>query len=132
MIVIVAYHLIRVRVYFYRYDNFVSLIFSYEPLHVSHDLNTDKLLNWGSQILLNLIYVIEERISWILAQADLKHIESSIFYKHFTKNTKIVFSKIGGMNVTISREWLSQLSWNFVQTYTLVCHTYHKIFVSNR
>jgi hypothetical protein len=47
------------------------------------------LLNRGSQILLNFLYVIEEGFWWTLTQADLKNMDSFGFYEGFTKTHEI-------------------------------------------
>jgi hypothetical protein len=55
--------------------------------------------------LFNLIYVVEGRILRILALADLKNIESPVFFISILRKTlKLFLSKIGGMNVAVSRE----------------------------
>jgi hypothetical protein len=46
----------------FEYEEEATLDIYYESLHVSHDRNTHKLLNRGSQILLNLINGVEGRI----------------------------------------------------------------------
>ncbi len=111
----------------------LSYWMTYESVRISHDLFSHKLFNRGFQILLNLRYVVEERIWWILTQAVLKNIESLRFYKYFTsilrKTQKMTKLANRGLSVAISRKWLGQLSWNFVRSYILVSPTYHKIFI---
>ena len=73
---------------------YYHLIYSCIAVHIVYIWVTPrkprpKLLNRGSQILLNFWYVIEEGVWWILTQADLKNIESFGFYEGFTKTPKI-------------------------------------------
>jgi len=75
----------------------------YEPFHVSHDRNADRLLKRDSSIWLIFGYVVEYRIWRIIALSEFKNLESSRFYKHSTENQKYtVFWRSGSNFANIS------------------------------
>ncbi len=86
------------------------------------------LLNRGSQILLNLIYIVKGSVLWIMAQAVSKNIKPSIFQDTHTNIPIRDYLPKGGTNATISREGLIRRSWNFLHAYILVSYSLTKIF----
>lgn len=87
------------------------------------------MLNRGRPILLNLGYVVENKILRILTQADLKNIEPLISYESSKKSPKISQFQRRNFGVAISLEGHISLLWNFIQTEYSVSAIYHKIFV---
>ncbi len=67
------------------------------------------LLNRGSPIWLNLIYVAEREILRTLAQAVLKNIEPFGFYEGFPKTTPNPHFYQKGFHELISRQWLNRM-----------------------
>jgi hypothetical protein len=101
-----------------------------ELFHVSYDYKYRKTTQSHSADFVQFNICLEGVVLWILAQAILKNIERSIFYRCFTKSPKAYILTNGGLHGTISQEQLDRLSWNFLKTYISKSFTYGKIFNS--